>query len=195
MSRRVVVAVAGFVVATGVLATGGLVALIGGGPGRFITPTGSLSRAPVAPLVTSGSATDQRSSGADSPWARISDGSGTKAEYFAALNDPTNSDLAPDVARRLSELGARFLRADLSGEGRGGFGDYWGDGTALMCCRAVVVHAATAERHLGNDDIVDVAVIWSAERVGGGAVAETTTVVHFAARAEDWQPLHPWELP
>jgi hypothetical protein len=128
-----------------------------------------------------------------SPWAHISDEAHTKAEYFARLNDPANSDLAPDVARGLGALASRFLEADVTGEGRTGFGDYWGGATDGACCRAVVILAAGAERHLGRSDVADVAVIWSARRLDGGTVREQTTVVTFARRGASWQPIHPWE--
>jgi hypothetical protein len=195
MSRRVAVALVGCVVVTGALATAGLVAVVEGAPGRFIAPQALTSHAPPPAPPTSQGESPHPSSDADTPWARISDAALTKTQYFAALNDPANSDFAPDLARQLSTLGADFVRADVTGDGRTAFRGYWGDGTDGACCRNVVVYAAGAERHLGRGDAADVAVIWSAERVGGGEVAETTTVVDFVCRGDRWQPLHPWELP
>ena len=123
----------------------------------------------------------------------MSDEAHTKAEYFARLNDPANSDLAPDVARELAAIASRFLEADVTGEGRTVFGDYWGGATDGACCRGVVILAAGAERNLGRSDVADVAVIWSAQRFDGGTVSEQTTVVSFAQRGGSWHPIHPWE--
>ena len=194
--RRVWSCLAGLLFAT-TLAGGGLVALL-----AHARPLAADRSAPATPPTPSPVVTipepRPRDSGprdTTSPWARISDEAHNKADYFALLNDPANSDLAPDVDRQLSALASRFLEADVTGEGRTDFGDYWGGATDGACCRGVVILAAGAERHLEHNDVADVAVIWSAQRVDGGTVSEQTTVVSFALRGSGWQPLHPWEAP
>jgi hypothetical protein len=177
------------------LTGGGLVALLAHAgplaPDRSVPPTPA---APASlPTVPEPGPRDSGPGNTTSPWAHISDEAHTKADYFARLNDPANSDLAPDLARELAALASRFLEADVTGEGRTVFGDYWGGTTEGACCRGVVILAAGAERHLGRSDVADVAVIWSAQRLDGGTVSEQTTVVFFARRGGSWQPIHPWE--
>jgi hypothetical protein len=177
------------------LTGGGLVARLA--HARSLAPDRSAPPTPAAPAslptIPEPGPRDSGPGDTTSPWAHSSDEAHTKAEYFARLNEPANSDLAPDVARELAALASRFLEADVTGEGRTGFGDYWGGATDGAWARGVVILAAGAERHLGRTDVADVAVIWSARRLDGGTVSEQTTVVSFARHGDSWQPLHPWE--
>jgi hypothetical protein len=128
------------------------------------------------------------------PWAGIGEDAPTKAGYWARLSDPGRSNLGVAVAAETSRLGAALVRADATGEGRDAFYGYWGAGRAQPCCANVVVHAAGASA-TQHPDVVQVAVIWSAQRAGGGAVSEESTVVYFARRGTEWVALHSWELP
>ena len=128
------------------------------------------------------------------PWAGIGEDAPTKAGYWAQLSDPGRSNLGAAVAAETSRLGAALVRADATGEGRDAFYGYWGAGRAQPCCANVVVHAAGASA-TQHPDVVQVAVIWSAQRAGGDAVSEETTVVYFARRGTQWVALHSWELP
>jgi len=119
-----------------------------------------------------------------------------KREAWARLSDPSRSDLAPELARSLSKVGVAVLRADLTGEGRYAFGDYWAGDRRGPCCRRLEVHAAGASRHPGVDGVARVTVVWSADAVAGGErLVERTTVVHLALRDGRWGPVHPWEVP
>lgn len=119
-----------------------------------------------------------------------------KRAAWAQLSDPGRSDLDPELARSLSRLGVAMLRADLTGEGRGAFGDYWAGDRRGPCCRRLEVHAAGARRQPGVEGMAQVTVVWSAERADGGErLVERTTVVHLALREGRWGPIHPWEVP
>jgi hypothetical protein len=88
------------------------------------------------------------------------------------------------------------LRADLTGEGRDAFGDYWSGDRRGPCCRRLEVHAAGASRQPGAQGMARVTVVWSADAVvGGERLVERTTVVHLAQREGRWSPVHPWEVP
>ncbi len=128
------------------------------------------------------------------PWAGIGEDAPTKVGYWAQLSDPARSNLGAAVAAETSRLGAALVRADATGEGRDTFYGYWSAGRAQPCCVNVVVHAAGASA-TRYPDVVQVAVIWSAQRIAGGMVSEQTTVVYFARRGTQWVPLHTWELP
>ena len=128
------------------------------------------------------------------PWAGIGEDAPTKAGYWAQLSDPGRSNLGVAVAAETSRLGAALVRADATGEGRDAFYGYWGAGRAQPCCANVVFHAAGASA-TQHPDVVHVAVIWSAQRAGGSAVSEETTVVYFARQVTQWVALHSWELP
>lgn len=115
---------------------------------------------------------------------------------WARLSDPGRSDLGPELARSLSTLGVAVLRADLTGEGRDAFGDYWSGDRRGPCCRRLEVHAAGASRQPGAEGMARVTVVWSADAVAGGErLVERTTVVHLAQREGRWSPVHPWEVP
>ena len=119
-----------------------------------------------------------------------------KRATWARLSDPGRSDLDPELARSLSRLGVAVLRADLTGEGRAAFGDYWAGDRRGPCCRRLEVHAAGASRQPGVEGMAQVPVVWSAERADGGErIVERTTVVHLALREGRWVPIHPWEVP
>jgi hypothetical protein len=119
-----------------------------------------------------------------------------KRAAWAQLSDPGRSDLGPELARSVSRLGVAVLRADLTGEGRGAFGDYWAGDRRGPCCRRLEVHAAGASRQPGVEGMAQVTVVWSAERADGGErLVERTTVVHLALREGRWVPIHPWEVP
>lgn len=119
-----------------------------------------------------------------------------KREAWARLSDPSRSDLAPELARSLSKVGVAVLRADLTGEGRDAFGDYWAGDRRGPCCRRLEVHAAGASRQPGVDGVARVTVVWSAYPVGGDArLVERTTIAHLALRDGRWVPVHPWEVP
>jgi len=127
------------------------------------------------------------------PWAGIGEDAPTKVSYWAQLSDPARSNLGVAVAAETSGLGAALVRADATGKGRDAFLGYWGGGRAQPCCADVVVHAAGASA-TQYPDVVQVAVIWSAQRTGDGAVSEQTTVVYFARRGHEWMAVHSWEL-
>lgn len=119
-----------------------------------------------------------------------------KQGAWARLSDPGRSDLGPELARSLSTLGVAVLRADLTGEGRDAFGDYWSGDRRGPCCRRLEVHAAGASRQPGAEGMARVTVVWSADAVAGGErLVERTTVVHLAQREGRWSPVHPWEVP
>ncbi|MFN2504755.1 MAG: hypothetical protein ABR540_11140 [Acidimicrobiales bacterium] len=119
-----------------------------------------------------------------------------KRGAWAQLSDPGRSDLGPELARSLSRLGVAVLRADLTGEGRAAFGDYWAGDRRGPCCRRLEVHAAGASRQPGVEGMAQVTVVWSAERAdGAGRLVERTTVVHLALEEGRWVPIHPWEVP
>lgn len=119
-----------------------------------------------------------------------------KRAAWAQLSDPGRSDLGPELARSLSRLGVAVLRADLTGEGRAAFGDYWAGDRRGPCCRRLEVHAAGASRQPGVEGMAQVTVVWSAERADGGErLVERTTVGHLALREGRWGPIHPWEVP
>jgi len=119
-----------------------------------------------------------------------------KREAWARLSDPSRSDLAPELARSLSKVGVAVLRADLTGEGRDAFGDYWAGDRRGPCCRRLEVHAAGASRQPGVEGVARTTVVWSAYPVGGDArLVERTTIVHLALRDGRWVPVHPWEVP
>ena len=126
------------------------------------------------------------------PWASIGEDAPTKAGYRAQLSDPARSNLGAPMPEA-SRLGAALVRADATGEGRDAFYGYWGSGRAQPCCADIVVHAAgaSATRYPG---VVQVAVIWSAQRIGADAASEQTTVVYFARRGLELAAVHSWEL-
>lgn len=127
------------------------------------------------------------------PWASIGEDAPTKAGYWAQLSDPARSNLGAPMAAEASRLGTALVRADATGEGRDAFDGYWGAGRAQPCCGDVVVHAAGASA-TQYPDVVQVAVIWSAQRIGADAASEQTTVVYFARRGLEWVAVHSWEL-
>jgi hypothetical protein len=127
------------------------------------------------------------------PWASIGEDAPTKAGYWAQLSDPARSNLGAPMAAEASRLGAALVRADATGEGRDAFYGYWGAGRAQPCCADVVVHAAGASA-TQYPDVVQVAVIWSAQRIGADAANEQTTVVYFTRRGLEWVAVHSWEL-
>lgn len=119
-----------------------------------------------------------------------------KRAAWAQLSDPGRSDLGPELARSLSRLGVAVLRADLTGEGRDAFGDYWAGDRRGPCCRRLEVHAAGASRLPGAEGMARVTVVWSADPLAGSErLVERTTVVHLALREGRWVPIHPWEVP
>lgn len=119
-----------------------------------------------------------------------------KRGAWARLSDPGRSDLGPELARSLARLGTAVLRADLTGEGRDVFGDYWAGDQRGPCCRRLEVHAAGASRQPGAEGVARVTVVWSADPVAGAErLVERTTVVHLALRDGRWVPIHPWEVP
>ena len=119
-----------------------------------------------------------------------------KQGAWARLSDPGRSDLGPELARSLSRLGVAVLRADLTGEGRDAFGDYWAGDRRGPCCRRLEVHAAGASRQPGTEGMARVTVVWSADALAGGErLVERTTVVHLAQREGRLMPIHPWEVP
>lgn len=130
---------------------------------------------------------------ASPPWVNIGEDAPTKAGYWAQISDPTRSDLPVPLASEASAMGAALVRADVTGDGRDAFYGYWGVGRAQPCCRNVVIHAAGASSTT-TSGVVQVAVIWSAERLDGQLVTEETTVVFLAHRGTIWVPLHSWEL-
>ena len=167
-------------------------------PSRTAQETRSPIRKEAAPppagdeLPGTGPATTTTTEPAPSPWASIGEDAPSKARYWTELSDPGRSGLPEAVAAETSRLGVALLRADATGEGRTAFYGYWGAGRAQPCCSNVVVHAAGASP-TERPDVVQVAVIWSAQRLDGTAVSEQTTVVYFARRGTRWVPLHAWE--
>jgi hypothetical protein len=97
-----------------------------------------------------------------------------KRAAWAQLSDPGRSDLGPELARSVSRLGVAVLRADLTGEGRGAFGDYWAGDRRGPCCRRLEVHAAGASRQPGVEGMAQVTVVWSAESASSRARRSST---------------------
>lgn len=126
------------------------------------------------------------------PWASIGEDAPTKAGHWAQLSDPARSNLGAPMPEA-SRLGAALVRADATGEGRDAFYGYWGAGRAQPCCPDIVVHAAGASA-TQYPDVVQVAVIWSAQHIGADAASEQTTVVYFARRGLELAAVHSWEL-
>ena len=160
---------------------------------------GRAQQPPRTPSTSAGTAGPPTSSSTSTSLAiEIEDEDFTPAKRgaWAQLSDPARSDLGPELARSLSKLGVAVLRADLTGEGRDAFGDYWAGDRRRPCCRRLEVHAAGAGRQPGVEGMARVTVVWSAERAAGAEhLVERTTVVHLAQREGRWVPVHPWEVP
>ena len=148
---------------------------------------------PTATTTTAGAEQPTTSTTAPSPWAATSDEATSYDDYLHKLSDPQRSDLPPALASDAAGRGAALVRADLSGEGRAIFGDYWGvaasSADAGPCCRDVVIEGAGAAAVPGRPDLVQVAVAWSAQR-GVDVLAHRTTVVYFARTAGGLEPRH-----
>jgi hypothetical protein len=120
------------------------------------------------------------------------DGPPSEAQVWQTLNDPKRSGLDPATATRLADLGSRLVEADITGAGRDAFPGYWGDGAYRPCCRAGTIHAAGARRSGVHPGFVDVTVVWSAQRLNGGApLTNQVETVTFEPVAGGWRPLPP----
>jgi hypothetical protein len=130
-------------------------------------------------------------------WEATSDGATSLEDYYAQLNDPHRSDLAPALAAETAQQARVFETAELTGAGRHLFPGYWssegGQGDRGPCCRNLAIHAAGAASVPGRADLVRVAVVWAADDLTGAHLEGQTTVVYLALRAGRWEPLHPSE--
>jgi hypothetical protein len=122
---------------------------------------------------------------------------GTSTQVPAAERSGGTSPAGPAVAGPAAEAAIataeRVLRADLVGEGREEFGDYWGEGLHRPCCREVVVHSGVA-RPTAREGTVVVSLVWSAERIDAGVPLEqVNTEIYLAGRDRSWRPVHPAE--
>ena len=147
------------------------------------------------PLVAPLNAATSNTTEPVDPWSDISDGATSEADYLARLNDPARSDLPPQTAATLAQLGADVVRADLSGEGRERFPGYWSSAAAAATarCTDVVIEAAGAASLPGSTGS-RVAVVWSGV-CGSVRSTERTTVVYFADIAGQWRPQPRRSLP
>ncbi len=107
---------------------------------------------------------------------------------------PVGPGLPPELAEQAQVVAAEVLRADVSGEGRERFGDYWGEDLYRPCCRDVVVHTSVARAVEGREAMVVVSLVWSAERVDAGPPREQVeTDVYLIERDGTWVPTRPAE--
>lgn len=117
-----------------------------------------------------------------------------QGESRGALARPVGPGLPPALTEEVQAVAAEVLRADVTGEGRGAFGDFWGEGVYRPCCRDVVVHAAVARAMEGREGAVVVSMVWSAERLDAGPPREgVETDVYLAERDGRWAPILPAE--
>ena len=110
---------------------------------------------------------------------------------------PPASPVGPALAGRAAEeavaVAERVLRADLAGEGREEFADYWGEGLYRPCCTEVVVHSGVA-RPTGRAETVVVSLVFSARRLDAGVPLEQAgSDVYLVRRDGGWLPVHPSE--
>jgi hypothetical protein len=111
-----------------------------------------------------------------------------------ALPRPVGPALPEVLAQEVKAVATAVLRADVSGEGREQFGDYWGEDLYRPCCRDVVVHSAVARPVEGREATVVVSMEWSAERLDAGPPRdEVETDVYLVERAGSWVPVRPAE--
>lgn len=106
------------------------------------------------------------------------------------------SDLSPDVAATTADLGKFVLVADVTGEGRERFPEYWGESVRPPCCDNVTVHRTFSTSYRGQQGRVIVEVTWSGrDRRSGSELSERTTPVYLIDRGGgDWYPAHRWEF-
>jgi hypothetical protein len=122
-----------------------------------------------------------------------SPGTSTQAAERSAGTSPAGPAVAGPAAEAAVATAERVLRADLVGEGREEFGDYWGEGLHRPCCREVVVHSGVA-RPTAREGTVVVSLVWSAERIDAGVPLEqASTEIYLAGRDRSWRPVHPAE--
>lgn len=106
---------------------------------------------------------------------------------------PVGPALSGEIADEALATAERVLRADLVGEGREDFGDYWGQGLYRPCCSEVVVHSGTV-RPAGRPEAVVVSLVFSARRVDAGVPLEqASSDIHLVRRDGGWIPVHPSE--
>jgi hypothetical protein len=121
----------------------------------------------------------------------------TSTQVPAAERSAGTSPAGPAMAGPEGEAAIataeRVLWADLVGEGREEFGDYWGEGLHRPCCREVVVHSGVA-RPTAREGTAAVSLVWSAERIDAGVPLEQVgTEIYLAGRDRTWRPVHPAE--
>lgn len=106
---------------------------------------------------------------------------------------PVGPALAGPAAEEAVAVAERVLRADLVGEGREEFADYWGEGLYRPCCTEVVVHSGVA-RPTGRPETVVVSLVFSARRLDAGVPLEQAgSDVYLVRRDGAWLPVHPSE--
>lgn len=106
------------------------------------------------------------------------------------INDPTNSDLSPDLFAELTQLAGDIVRADATGHGRDRWPHHWASdtGRAEPCCTDITIHATGAYTHPTDPDIIEVTVIWTGNHPGQTSLVEQTSQVRLQHGPGGWQP-------
>ncbi len=118
----------------------------------------------------------------------------SQTEAGEALARPVGPAIPPALAEEVQAVATEVLRADVTGEGRDRFGEYWGEGLYRPCCRDVVVQGAVARAMEGREGAVVVSMVWSAERLDAGPPREQVeTDVYLVERDGQWAPIRPAE--
>jgi hypothetical protein len=118
----------------------------------------------------------------------------SRGEDGEALARPVGPGLPAALAEEVQAVATEVLRADVTGEGRDRFGEYWGEGLYRPCCRDVVVHGAVARAMEGREGAVVVSMVWSAERLDAGPPRkQVETDVYLVERGGQWAPIRPAE--
>ena len=109
--------------------------------------------------------------------------------YRRELADPGRSDLPPALFKQLTELGVRVQRAYLTSTGRDEFPGYFGRDPVPPLYTNVEIETAGARSRNGQQDAVDVTVIWSGWPVNGDPpVTQHQTIVVLVNTDGRWRP-------
>ena len=109
--------------------------------------------------------------------------------YWESLPDPANSDLPPEVFDEVTTIGREVVAADVTGEGRDKYPEFFGGSPGKSWFKDFVIHTAGARSTGGGTDQAAVTVVWSAQPIAGGPPFDHhTSVVHVVVRDGRWVP-------